>query len=344
VLEPVRLGGVTIRKATLHNFEDIQRKDIRVGDTVILRRAGDVIPYIVGPVPAKRPPGAKVYELPQVCPSCGGPVVTSEDEVAVYCNNVACPEQRVRSAWHFAMAMDVEGLGERTIKLLVEHGLIDDAADLYGLKDRREELLSLEGFADKSVDNLLAAIEATKERPLGQVLRALGIRGVGGSITQVLTQRYCSLDELAAAGQEELEAIEGLGPHTAGAIVEWFGRPRNREFVGKLLEAGVKLEQEAPAAPVVGALSGLAFVITGTLPSMSRDEASKLIQQHGGKVAGGVSRNTDYLVVGESPGGSKYRKAQQLETPMIDEAQLLEMITQESNEEDAPAQLTLPLD
>jgi DNA ligase (NAD+) len=241
--------------------------------------------------------------------------------------------------------MDVEGLGERTVQLLVEQRLIDDAADLYSLKDKREELLSLEGFAEKSVDNLLAAIDATKERPLAQVLAALGIRGVGWTIAQLLAQRYCSLDELAAASQEALEAIEGMGPHTGSAIVEWFERARNREFIEKLRRAGVKLEQEAPAGPVEGTLSGLSFVITGTLPTMSRDDASKLIERHGGKVTGSVSRNTDYLVVGDAPGGSKYRKAQQLETPMIDEARLLEMLGQSGGgKEDAPAQLTLPLD
>ena len=342
VLEPVKLGGVTISKATLHNFEDIERKDIRVGDRVTVRRAGDVIPYVVGPVLADRPPDAQPYELPTVCPSCGEPVVSSEDEVAFYCVNEDCPEKQVRRVGYFAGVMDVEGMGERVAQILVEEGLVGDGADLYALK--REDLLPLEGFADKSVDNLLAAIEATKERSLERVLAALGIRGVGWTIAVLLTQYYRSLDELAAASQEELEAIEGLGPHTASAIVEWFGLQRNREFVEKLRKAGVKLEQEAPAAPVEGALSGLAFVITGTLPSMSRDEASELIQRHGGKVTGSVSRNTDYLVVGESPGGSKYRKAQQLETPMIDEAQLLEMIGQGSGEEDSPAQLTLSLD
>jgi DNA ligase (NAD+) len=325
-LDPVELGGVTIRKATLHNFEDLQRKDIRVGDTVTLRRAGDVIPYVVGPVLAKRPPDAEPYELPQVCPSCGELVVSAEDEVAVYCDNVACPEQRVRRVDHFVAVMDVEGLGERTVQLLVEQGLIHDAADLYALEDKRSELLALEGLAEKSVDNLLAAIEATKERPLAQVLGALGIRGVGWTIAQLLAQHYHSLDELAAASQEELEAIEGMGPHTGGAIVEWFARRRNREFIEKLRRAGVKLEQEAPAGTVAGPLSGLTFVITGTLPTMSRDEASRLIERHGGKVTGSVSGNTDYLVVGDAPGGSKYRKAQQLETPMIDEARLLEMI------------------
>ncbi|RLC91622.1 MAG: DNA ligase (NAD(+)) LigA [Chloroflexi bacterium] len=323
-LEPVRLGGVTIRKATLHNFEDLQRKDIRIGDTVVVRRAGDVIPYIVGPVVAARTGEEKVYRIPKVCPSCGEPVVSPEGEVAVYCVNVACPEQRVRRVNYFAAVMDIEGLGERTAQLLVERGLAQDPADLYYLK--REDLLKLEGFAEKSADNLLAAIEASKERPLAQVIAALGIRGVGGTVAQLLARHYRSLDELAAAGREELEAIEGLGPHTAGAIVEWFANPRNREFIEKLRRAGVKLEQEAPAAPIEGPLVGLTFVITGTLPTMSREEATRLIEQHGGRVTGSVSHRTDYLVVGEAPGGTKYRRAQQLGVPMIDEAQLLRMI------------------
>ncbi|HUX75507.1 MAG TPA: NAD-dependent DNA ligase LigA [Anaerolineae bacterium] len=324
VLEPVRLGGVTIRKATLHNFEDLQRKDIRVGDAVVVRRAGDVIPYVVGPVVAARTGAENVYRVPTVCPSCGESVVSAEDEVAFYCINVACPEQRVRRVGHFAAVMDVEGLGERTAQLLVERGLVQDAADLYYLK--REDLLPLEGFAEKSVTNLLAAVEVTKDRPLVQVFSALGIRGVGFTVAQLLAQHYRSLDELAAASLKELQAIEGLGPHTAGAIVEWFARPRNAKFIDKLRQAGVKLEQEAPAVPAGGPLAGLTFVITGTLPTMSREEATRLIEQHGGKVTGSVSRRTDYLLVGESPGGTKYRKAQQLEVPLIDEARLLEMV------------------
>jgi DNA ligase (NAD+) len=343
VLEPVRLGGVTIRKATLHNFEDLQRKDIRIGDRVVVRRAGDVIPYVVGPVIGARTGDEKVYHIPQVCPSCGEPVVSSEDEVAVYCINVACPEQRVRRVNYFAAVMDVEGLGERTAELFVERGLVQDAADLYTLQP--EGLLPLEGFAGKSVDSLLGAIEASKERPLAQVMAALGIQGVGGTVARLLAGHYRSLDELAAAGREELEGIEGLGPHTAGAIVEWFARPRNQKFVQKLRQAGVKLEQEAPAAPVEGPLAGLTFVITGTLPTMSREEAARLIERHGGHVTGSVSRRTDYLVVGEAPGGTKYRKARQLEVPMIDEARLLEMIGMGENARGRPdGQLRLALD
>ncbi len=324
ILEPVRLGGVTIRKATLHNFEDLARKDIRIGDTVTIRRAGDVIPYVVGPMIGARTGRERVYRMPEVCPSCGEPVVAPEDEVAVYCINVACPEQRVRRVEHFAAVMDVEGLGERTVELLVARGLVKDAADLYYLK--REDLLELEGFAEKSVSNLLTAIAATKERPLAQVIAALGIRNVGSVVAQLLAQHYRSLDDLARAGLDELQAIPGLGPHTASAIVEWFARPQSREFIEKLRRAGVRLEQEAPTAPVAGPLSGKTFVITGTLPTMSREEATRLIERHGGKVTDSVSRNTDYLVVGESPGGTKYRRAQQLGTPMIDEATLRAMI------------------
>ena len=323
VLEPVQLGGVTIQKATLHNFEDLQRKDIRVGDTVTIRRAGDVIPYVVGPVQEKRTGEETAYELPQVCPSCGEPVISPGEEATVYCVNVACPEQRVRRVSYFAAVMDIEGLGERTARLLVKRGLVQDGADLYYLK--REELLELEGFAEKSAHNLLAAIRATQERPLAQTLAALGIRGVGGAVAQLLTQHYASLDALAQAGQEELEAIEGIGPHTARAVVEWFARPRHREFIKKLRQAGVKLKQEIVTAPAKGSLDGLTFVITGAL-SRPRKEIAAMIEQHGGKVTGSVSGKTDYLVAGEPPSGSKYRKAQQLGTPVIDETRLMEMM------------------
>jgi len=262
---------------------------------------------------------------------------------------------------YFAAVMGVEGLGERTAQLLVEHNLVQDAADLYYLK--REDVLELEGFAEKSTDNLLAAIEASKDRPLAQVIAALGIRGVGGTVAQLLVQYSSerrSLDRLAAASREELEGVAGLGPHTAGAIVEWFACPRNQEFVEKLRRAGVKLEQETPQLwPVsdraTGPLAGLTFVITGTL-SRPRQEVAEAIEQHGGKVTGSVSRKTSYLVVGEAPGGAKYRKAQQLGVPIVDEAQLLRMISQHQGSavdgKDSPGlalskaegQLSLPLE
>ncbi len=345
VLEPVRLGGVTISKATLHNFEDLQRKDIRIGDTVVIQRAGDVIPYVVGPVVAARTGAERAYRVPERCPSCGQPVFKSEEEVAVYCINVACPEQRVRRIGHFAAVMDIEGLGERTVQLLVERGLVQDAADLYTL--RREELLGLEGFAEKSTENLLGAIAASKERPLAQVLAALGIQGVGGTVAQLLAQHYRSLDQLAAATREELMAIKGMGPATAGAIVDWFGLARNREFLEKLRQAGVRLEAPQPAAPTAGPLSGLTFVITGTL-SRPREEVARLIEAHGGKVVDSVSGKTSYLVVGEAPGGTKFRRAQQLGVPMIDEARLMALLgptpgPADPTPEGREGQLRLPL-
>jgi DNA ligase (NAD+) len=241
---------------------------------------------------------------------------------------------------YFAAVMDIEGLGERTAQLLVERELVQDPADLYYLT--REDLLALEGFADKSTDNLLTAIEASKERPLARVIAALGIRGVGFTVAQLLTAHYRSLDELARAGREELESIPGMGPNTAGELVGWFARPRNREFVEKLRRAGVRLEEEAPVGPAEGPLVGLTFVITGTL-SRPRQEVAALIEQQGGKVTGSVSRNTDYLVAGESPGGSKYRKAQQFEIPVIDEARLLEMLGPGQGDTADEGQLMLPL-
>jgi DNA ligase (NAD+) len=323
VLDPVRLGGVTISKATLHNFEDVQRKDIRVGDRVVVRRAGDVIPYVVGPVLDARTGEETPFELPIRCPSCGQPVYSAEDEVAVYCVNVSCPEQRVRRVGHFAAVMDVEGMGERTAVQLVERGLVLDGADLYALT--REDLLGLEGFAEKSADNLLASIEATKGRPLAQVIGALGIQGVGGTVSGLLAGRFASMDELAAAPADEIEAVPGLGPHTAGAIVNWFQNAGNRSFVDKLRRAGVNLRGGSNLAPAGGLLAEKTFVITGTL-SEPRDEIRRLIERHGGKVTGSVSRNTDYLLAGESPGGSKYRKSQQLGIPVIDEQQFRAML------------------
>jgi DNA ligase (NAD+) len=337
VLEPVEVGGVTIQKATLHNFEDLHRKDIRIGDRVIVRRAGDVIPYVVGPVAEARTGDEQVFPTPQVCPACGEPVVSHEDEVAVYCVNVDCPEQRLQRVSHFVAVMDVEGMGERTAKLLIEKGLIKNAADLYDLD--RQDLLALEGFAEKSTHNLLTAIEATKDRPLAQAIAALGIQGVGGVVARLLARHCGSIEDLAHASREELEAIEGMGPHTAEAIVSWFDQQHNRAFVEKLQRAGVRLERDAPIEPSGGPLEGLAFVITGTL-SRPRSEIAALIEKHGGRVTGSVSGNTDYLVIGASPGGTKYRRAQELETPMIDEAQLDELISAKGN----PGQLILPLD
>lgn len=329
VLEPVKVGGVTIQKATLHNFEDLQRKDVRIGDRVVVRRAGDVIPYVVGPVVDVRTGEESVFPVPQVCPSCGEPVVSREDEVAVYCVNVDCPEQRVQRVSHFVGVMDVEGMGERTAALLIEKGLIRNAADLYNLD--HEQLAALEGFGAKSADNLLAAIEATKDRPLAQVIAALGIQGVGGVVARILAGHYRSVQDLANATPLELEQIDGLGPHTARSIVTWFDHEHNRAFVERLREAGVNLSRKSWGVDTVaaeagqGPLEGLTFVITGTL-SRSRREIASLIEEKGGKVTGSVSGNTDFLVVGDAPGRSKTRKAKELGTPTIDEGDLLKLV------------------
>ena len=323
VLEPVEVGGVTIQRATLHNFDDLRRKDIRIGDRVIVRRAGDVIPYVVGPVTELRTGAERVFRTPQICPSCGEPVVSQADEVAVYCVNVDCPEQRVQRVSHFVAVMDVEGMGERTAELLIDQGLIANAADLYDLAP--EDLLKLEGFREKSTHNLLEAIEATKDRPLAQVISALGIQGVGSVVARSLAQHFASMDELGSATEEELQAIEGLGPHTAAAVVSWFDQRHNRAFIEKLRRAGVSLERQASIEPSQGALDGLTFVITGTL-SRPRDEIAAHIERYGGRLTGTVSGNTDYVVVGQSPGGTKVRKALELGTTIIDEAQLHELI------------------
>jgi DNA ligase (NAD+) len=323
VLDPVKVGGVTIQKATLHNFEDLERKDIRIGDRVIVRRAGDVIPYVVGPIAEVRTGDELAFKVPQRCPSCDQPVVSREGEVAVYCVNVDCPEQRVQRVTHFVAVMDVEGMGERTAAQLIEEGLIRNAADLYALN--REDLLALEGFAEKSADNLLAAIEATKDPPLAQIIAALGIQGVGGIVARLLAQHYRSIDDLTHANLEDLEGIEGIGPHTAQAVVTWFDHEHNSVFVERLRAAGVSLSREEPIEPAAGPLKGLTFVITGSL-SRPRREIASLIEEQGGKVTSSVSGNTDFLVVGDSPGRSKTRKAQQLGTSTLDEAQLQEMM------------------
>lgn len=325
LLEPVQIGGVTVERATLHNYQDVARKDIRLGDMVEVQRAGDVIPYVVGPVKALRTGREQPIEVPRECPACGGPVVQRPEEVAVYCLNVNCPAILVRRLQDFASrgAMDIEGLGSRVAQQLVDAGLVHDLADVYYL--REEDLLKLEGFAKKRAENLLQAIESTKRQPLWRVLVGLGIRHVGTVAAQTLERAFGSVEALLEASQEQLEGIEGIGPTTASSIVEFFAEPQNRRVIEKLRAAGVRMEPERAAAAAGPTLQGLTFVITGTLPGMSRDEATAFIEAHGGKVTDAVSRQTDFLVVGESPGSTKIRRAQELGTPVIDEARLREM-------------------
>ncbi|MBN1643086.1 MAG: NAD-dependent DNA ligase LigA [Anaerolineae bacterium] len=331
VLEPVEVGGVTVQNATLHNFEDIARKDIRIGDVVRIKRAGDVIPYVIGPVVDLRDGSERPVELPTYCPSCGEPVVKVEGEVAVYCDNPACPAQIVRRIeyWVSRTAMDIVGLGTRIVEQLVAEGLVHDVADLYALA--LSDLVPLEGFAEKKAANVVAAIQRSREQPFQRVLTGLGIRGVGGTVAQLLVAHYPSFAALGAADAEALEAIPGMGPHTAHSVVQWFDHPHNQQLIDKLIQAGVRGAAEpeagraqrepAPAQP----LAGKVFVITGTLPTLSRSEAKALIEAHGGRVTGSVSGKTDYVLCGDQP-GSKLTAAQQLGVTVIDEPDLRELI------------------
>jgi len=313
----------------LHNFDEIARKDIRIGDRVVVKRAGDVIPYIVGPIIDARDGNEQTIERPTTCPVCGQPVVQLPDEVALYCENAACPAQLIRRVEYFVSrgAMDIDGFGTQTATLLFEKGVIHDVADIYNL--RREDLLELEGFKDKKVDKLLAGIEASKERPVERLLTALGIRFVGGVVAKLLIDSLGSLDAIAAAEAGALERIEGIGPQTAVSVAAWFANDANRALVEKLRAAGLSLAA-APREKAAGdlALTGMTFVITGTLPTLSREEAAALIEANGGKVSGSVSKKTRYVLAGEAA-GSKLTKAQELGVPVIDEAALRAMVADE---------------
>ncbi len=323
-LEPVRIGGVTVSNATLHNADYVAERDIREGDMVVVKRAGEVIPQVLGPVLELRPPGTRPWQMPDRCPACGEPVEHPEGEVAYYCVNAACPAQLVRSVEYFVSrgAMDIEGLGIRQAELFVDLGLIHDVADLYYLQ--AGQLLPLEGFAEKKVANLLDAIQTSKDRGPARLLAALGIQGIGGTVAQILVEHFGTLDALSTASREELEQIPGIGPKLAESVVDWFAREPNRRILKKLGEAGVRMEAQPVEAEGPQPLEGLVFVITGTLPTMSREQATELIQAYGGKVTGSVSGQTSYLVAGEKA-GSKLDKAQKLGVPVIDEEALRRM-------------------
>ncbi len=324
-LEPVNIGGVTVRQASLHNFEDLERKDIREGDTVVIKRAGDVIPQIVKPILDLRPAESQPYQLPNRCPSCGEPAVKPEGEVALYCLNVACPAQLVRRVEYFVSrgAMDIEGFGIKVAEQLIQEGLIRDVGDVYSLDPARDQLLVMDGFAEKKVENLLAAIAASKSQPLERVVTALGIQGVGGVVARTLVETFPSIEALAGARVEELEAVEGIGPHIAQSVVDWFSRERHQQVIEKLRHAGLQMQAET-RAQASQPLAGLTFVVTGTLPTMSRDQAQAFIEAHGGKVTGSISKKTDYLLLGENPGG-KLAKAQSLGTAIVSEEDLREL-------------------
>lgn len=327
ILEPVEIGGVVVKQATLHNFDYIKDKDIRPGDRVLVKRAGDVIPYIIGPVVDVRSGDEVEYLPPNKCPVCDTEVEHIEGEVAWYCVNAACPAQVIRNIEHFVSrgAMDIVGMGIKIVEQLVEAGLVKDVADLYTLT--KSDLLTLEGFAEKKADNLLAAIEASKTQSLNRLLSALGIRGIGEVGAVDLAQQFGSLERLSLVTFEELLEIEGVGPNIAQAVVDWFGTTSNQAVLKKLKSAGVWPVMEAIVSSDKSTLklNSQTFVITGTLPNLSRQEAKELIEQNGGRVTGSVSKKTSYLVHGENP-GSKFTKAQDLGIQLMDEAGLHSLI------------------
>ena len=326
VLEPVEIGGVIVERATLHNFDFIAEKDIRAGDRVLVKRAGEVIPYVIGPVVDARTGNENPYQPPTVCPACEQPVEHFEGEVAWYCVNAACPAQLVRNVEHFVSrgTMDIVGLGIKIVEQLIAEGLVEDVADLFTLE--KEQLLELEGFAEKKAENLLNSLEQAKGQSLNRLLSALGIRGVGEVMAADLTRHYPDLDALSKATVGELQEIEGVGPNIAEAIVDWFSREQNKQLLVKLRAAGVWpiSDQQSAISSQAGALNGLTFVVTGTLVNFTRDGIKEFIQLHGGKVVGSVSKNTDYLVLGENP-GSKLDKAQSLGVKIINEEELREL-------------------
>jgi len=318
LLEPVEIGGVMVERATLHNFDFIAEKDIRVGDRVLVKRAGEVIPYIIAPLTDARKGKEKKFTPPAACPACQQPVEHLEGEVAWYCVNAACPAQLVRNVEHFVSrsAMDIGGLGIKIVEQLIQEKLILDAADLFSLK--KEDLLELDGFADKKAQNLLGAIDQARGQSLTRLLIGLGIHGVGESLAGELSAAFGNLAALANASAEELQQMEGVGPNIAASIVDWFAQTANQNLLSKLQAAGVNPQAQKNKTKTAGALSGLTFVVTGTLPTLSREAAKELITRHGGKATENVSKKTSYLVLGEAP-GSKLEKAQELGVKIIDE-------------------------
>jgi DNA ligase (NAD+) len=323
VLEPVFVGGVTVTYATLHNEDEVRRKDVREGDTVIVRRAGDVIPEIVGPVLSKRKRGARIWRFPTTCPSCGTALVRAEGEADHRCPNLACPSRNVEWLFSFASrgAMDIEGLGYVTGIRLLERGLVKDPGDIFTLT--AEDLAQIEGFADRSIANLLASIERSKDQPVWRLLVALNIRHVGEHVAQVLARAFGSIEALAAATAEQIDDVPEIGPAIAESVFAWFREPANLALIEKLRKAGVRMADEAhETAPEDGPLAGVTLVLTGGLERLSREEATTLAQQAGARVASSVSKKTDFVVAGENP-GSKLAKAQELGVEVIDEAELL---------------------
>jgi DNA ligase (NAD+) len=322
-LEPIQIGGVTVSNVSLHNQDEIDRKDIRVGDHVVVERAGDVIPHVVEVVTSKRNGNEETYELPETCPVCGGPVSRPDDEAIARCENVSCAARLRGSLEHFGsrQALDIDGLGEHLVKDLVEQDIVENPADLFELQV--DDLTPLERMGEKRAKNLVDAIEAAKESAtLPRVIYALGIRHVGRAVAGDLAREFGSLRKLSRAGEDALKSIEGLGPKVGRAIVEWFSNDRNQKLLERLRQQGLDPTMKTRG----GSLSGRKFVLTGSLDSMTRGEATEAIEAEGGEVTGSVSAETDYLVVGEDPGDRKTNGAEKHGTEQIDETRLLEML------------------
>lgn len=326
VFDPVRLAGTTVSRATLHNLDFIRQRDIRVGDTILVRKAGDIIPEVLGVDHSLRPEGAAEFEMPSVCPVCGAPVVQEPGEAAFRCTGAECPAQLLRSITHFAGrdAMDIDGLGPAVVQLLVEQKLAASPADLYTL--RLTDVASLDRMGRRSAKKLLEAIEKSKQQPLSRLLYAFGIRQVGQKAAQLLARQFGSMDKLQEATREELCAIPDIGEITAESLCRWLESAQGQHLIARLREAGVNMTQ--PDEQLSHRLEGQTFVITGTLEKRSRQEMTQFIQQHGGKVSGSVSKRTDYLVAGEDA-GSKLQKARELGVPVLTEGELEAMTEEE---------------
>ncbi|MEI6500218.1 MAG: NAD-dependent DNA ligase LigA [Armatimonadota bacterium] len=336
VLEPVHIGGVTVSRATLHNQDEIDRKDIREGDTVLVQRAGDVIPQVVMVILEKRPEGSVPYHLPDKCPVCGTPTVREEGEAVTKCPSVDCPAQLERCLEHYASrsALDIEGIGEKWAAILTGRGLVRHLYDLYALT--KEQLLDLDRMGEKSAENLLAALDKSKQTTLARFIFGLGIMHVGVTIAQLLADAFGGMQALMDATSEQLEAVAGIGPEIAGQVHEFFAQDRNREVVERLLAAGVA--PQAPVRPTLrsGGLTGKTFVLTGGLEGFTREQAAEAIAARGGKVTSSVSKKTDYVVAGADP-GSKLAKAQELGVTVLDEAGFVALL----GAEEQPTELTL---
>lgn len=324
-LAPIQIGGVLVSRATLHNFDFIAEKDIRIGDRVLVKRAGDVIPYVLGPLVGNRTGAEQIYLPPETCPACNEKVERSEGEVGYFCVNSTCPEQLVRNIEHFVArnTLDIVGMGIKIVEQLIEEELIKNPADIYTLT--KEKLENLEGFAEKKAEKLLASIEKSKSQPLHRLIFALGIRGVGEVIAQDLIKYYQNLESLSKAKQEDLEAIEGIGPNITTAIIDWFATPTNKTTIQKLIDTGMNPQTQIQTENIgKKSLEGMSIVVTGTLEKFSRTEIKEFILKHGGTPTSSVSKKTNYVVVGTNP-GSKATKAQELDVSILSEVEFINL-------------------